>query len=84
MNNDLISRRWLLERMRKVAATTYEDYEVRELIEAAPAIDPVHVTGEYYCWECKFWDRDKGCTLFNVWSCAEDFCSFGVLKGGDT
>lgn len=83
MNNDLISRKWLLENHKSHMGFL----GVRKLIQEAPVVDAVEVVR---CKDCKYYKKGS-CELHSVWpdeystgyDCRpddDDFCSYGERR----
>ncbi len=60
---------------------------LKEALDAAPTIDPVHAADGCYCGECchgtAFGEAMVDCQLHMTRMGYKDFCSSGVLKNGE-
>lgn len=63
-------------------------YEISDMVDDEPTVDPVHAAGGCYCKECKFWDGYGRCEtpdngLVLEFTKPNDFCSYGERKDGE-
>ena len=87
MNDDLISRSWLLEQLDGLGDTRLIKRNFVALVTNAPTVDAVPVVR---CRECVwrlFWEEDHNgvpvCLLSGLYVRSEDdFCSFGERTDG--
>ena len=85
MNDDLVSRSWLLEQLNGLGDTTLVKRNFVAMVKNATTIDAVPVVR---CRDCKWWheDDDVGhCDNpdgLDNYAKPDDFCSYGERKEG--
>ena len=87
MNDDLISRSWLLEQLDGLGDTRLIKRNFVALVTKAPTVDAVPVVRCRECVGRLFWEEDHNgvpvCLLSGLYVRSEDdFCSFGERTDG--
>lgn len=87
MNDDLISRSWLLEQLDGLGDTRPIKRNFVALVTNAPTVDAVPVVRCRECVGRPFWEEDHNgvpvCLLSGLYVRSEDdFCSFGERTDG--